>query len=188
TWQGGGVLYCLNECDATVWTINLPFGEPDKAGGQPTYSNASHDVPAVNAWARKIGLSPDQNYYWTDKLGFVGRLYLEKELGNRVCQIYCDSTQWDISNFPPGFFDSALIDGGHTPEIVINDTQKALSLVRPGGLVMWHDFCFDETVRKQCSTPRDLVATLQDNLSWIEPQLKDIFWVEPSWILVGIKS
>ena len=23
TWQGTGVLYCLEECDATVWTINL---------------------------------------------------------------------------------------------------------------------------------------------------------------------
>ncbi|HQH70675.1 MAG TPA: hypothetical protein PK360_01215, partial [bacterium] len=36
TWQGTGVLYCLEECEATVWTLNLPRGEtlPD---GSPAY-------------------------------------------------------------------------------------------------------------------------------------------------------
>jgi hypothetical protein len=27
TWEGTGACYCLDECDAHVWTINLPDGE-----------------------------------------------------------------------------------------------------------------------------------------------------------------
>src|SRR5690349_16518755 len=89
TWQGTGVCYVLDECDATVWTINLPFGEDDKPGGLPAYANDIEEAEDVKAWAAKLGLARVKNFYWTDKIGFVGRHYLERELGNRVCQIYC---------------------------------------------------------------------------------------------------
>ena len=30
TWLGTGACYCLEESDATVWTMNLPSGETDR--------------------------------------------------------------------------------------------------------------------------------------------------------------
>jgi hypothetical protein len=50
-----------------------------------------------------------------------------------VAQVYTDSREWDTSHYPDGFFDSCLIDGGHTQDIVVSDTMQALRLVRSEG-------------------------------------------------------
>jgi len=116
TWYGAGTVYCLEECDATIWTINLPQGEltPD---GTPAYGYGLADIKSVEAWALKIGATISQwGCYRTDTIGFIGRLFLEKGLGNRVCQIYCDSRAWDIHHYPAAFFDTVLIP--HKDDVV----------------------------------------------------------------------
>jgi predicted O-methyltransferase YrrM len=187
TWQGAGTLYCLQECDATVWTINLLHGElnPD---GTWAYGQNIKTSKLLPSWVNKIKGGKGADGYQTDALGFIGRHYLEAGLGYRVCQIYTDSLKWDTSNYPPGFFDTALIDGGHTEEIVASDTNKALQLVRSGGLIMWHDFCPPEEVQKQCASPRGVKAAIENNWNRINGEMKDIFWIYPSWILAGIKK
>lgn len=188
TWQGAGVVYCLEECDATVWTINLPFGE-NQENGDSAYSGNGDSfglgTSMSSEWARKIGLPPQEKYR-SDSFGFIGRFYLEKGLGHRVNQIYCDTTQWDISNYPKGFFDSVLIDGGHTPEIVASDTRKALELVRPGGLIMWHDFC--PPVRDKFEVVQGVMDGIEQCRELIEQNVHQLFWINPSWILVGIRK
>ncbi len=188
TWQGAGVVYCLEECDATVWTVNLPFGEM-QSDGSTIYSGKGEsfglDTSLADAWARRLGLPP-QDAYRTDSFGFIGRFYLEKQLGNRVCQIYCDSTKWDISNYPEGFFDSVLIDGGHVPDVVLNDTKKALALLRPGGLIMWHDFC--PPVHDKFDVVQGVMKGLKQAAPLLEDSLENLFWIEPSWILCGVKK
>ncbi len=186
TWQGAGTVYCLEECDATVWTINMPAGEL-LADGQPGYMSAEsyglETMPAAE-WARRIGLSPDHARR-TDTFGFIGRFYLEKGLGHRVCQIYCDSTRWDDSQYPDSFFDSALIDGGHTPEVVASDTEKALRLVRSGGLILWHDFC--PPVTGIHAAPRGVGQAIERLAPRLDQVMRSSFWIRPSWILLGIK-
>lgn len=188
TWQGAGVVYCLEECDATVWTLNLPFGET-QSDGSTIYSGKGEsfglDTSLADAWARRLGLPP-QEAYRTDSFGFIGRFYLEKQFGNRVCQIYCDSTHWDISNYPEGFFDSVLIDGGHVPDVVLSDTKKALALLRPGGLIMWHDFC--PPVRDKFAVVQGVMQGLEQAAPLLRDSLEKLFWIKPSWILAGIKK
>ncbi len=188
TWQGAGVVYCLQECDATVWTLNLPFGE-SQPNGEPAYSGDGDSyglgTSLVGEWARRIGL-PEQREYPTDSFGFIGRFYLEKQLGHRVCQIFCDSRQWDTSNYPPGFFDTALIDGGHFPEIVASDSRKALSLLRPGGLVLWHDFC--PPMRDRSPVVQGVMQGVESIRDLLADQLERWFWIKPSHILVGRKK
>ena len=36
--------------------------------------------------------------------------------------------------------DLAFIDGAHTDDYVRNDTEKIARMMRPGGLVFWHDY------------------------------------------------
>ncbi|MEX2287791.1 MAG: class I SAM-dependent methyltransferase [Planctomycetaceae bacterium] len=187
TWQGFGTVCCLQECGATVWTINLPFGQ-EFNDGNPGYGNDIDQAAEMQAWAERLGIPNDVQCYQSDRLGFIGRLYLQEDLGSRVCQIYCDSQEWDIANFPSDFFDSVLIDGGHQPEVVLSDTRKALRVLRPGGLILWHDFCLDRAVRTEFPWVEQLVTAIEGNLSWLRPQLKDLFWVDPSWMLIGVKS
>jgi len=186
TWQGQGVLYCLEECDATVWTINLREGEIGLDGSW-TYSSSFSNSENMPAFSRKRNYS-GENFFQTDSFGFIGRYYLEKNLGYRVCQIYSDSRQWDISNYPDGFFDTILVDGGHLKDVVGKDTQKALKLLRPGGLILWHDFCPKTEVFVKSPTARGVMRAIQADWNRIEKRMQDIFWIEPSWILLGIKK
>ena len=115
TWQGTGTLFCLEECDATVWTINIPQGEwlPD---GTPVYHAIiaeEHSIlqrieRKIRTWTKTRRI---EEKFWrsTDSFGFIGKYYLEAGLGHRVCQLYCDSKQWDIRNYPSDFFDTVLI-------------------------------------------------------------------------------
>jgi predicted O-methyltransferase YrrM len=182
TWQGTGALYCLEESAATVWTINLPFGESD---GADAYSFHPEDESAVRAWAQRLGL-PAQARYRTDTLGFIGRQYLERGWGGRVCQIYADSREWETSAYPAGFFDTVLIDGGHTSEVVANDTHKAFELVRPGGVVLWHDFC--PPVYGARAFTRGVLESASRCWDWLTAHTARLFWIYPSWILLGVRN
>jgi predicted O-methyltransferase YrrM len=189
TWQGFGTVLCLEECSATVWTINLPFGERNEqleALRGHLYGNYPNELEALHDWARLVGLQ-ELPHYQTDQLGFIGRHYLGRQLGHRVCQIYADSTKWDISNYPEGFFDTCLVDGGHFHEIVTNDTKKALCLLRSGGMILWHDFCPLPDVIAASETVRGVTRSIDMNFEYLHAQLRMLFWIDPSMILLGIK-
>jgi predicted O-methyltransferase YrrM len=191
TWQGEGTIMCLESCDATVWTVNLYEGET-RSNGEWAYgeefSQVHNQANDKNTQVISINKNKSKIYHRTDAFGFIGRYYLEKSLGHRVCQIYSDSTVWDTSNYPHGFFDTILIDGGHTYDVVVSDTMKSIPLVRSGGIVMWHDYCPDSTVLSHCSAPRGVCSAILDMYPTLKESFSELFWVYPSWILVGIKK
>ncbi len=192
TWQGWGTALCLESCGATVWTLNLPDGE-SKPDGSWAYGEEVVDAsaaPAGGIVSADFGEHQGRRiiHHRTDAGGYIGRIYREKGLGHRVCQIYCDSRDWDISNYPADFFDSALIDGGHQPDVVASDTRKALKVLRPGGLILWHDFCPLPEVRGQCGSVKGVTEGIETVLPELESQLARLCWIDPSWILLGIKK
>ena len=116
TWAGTGTCYCLEECDATVWTLNLLEGELIE--GKPAYSSTIDDTPEGAVPVQHVDGRP---VYQTDAGLLIGRRYREAGFGHRVCQIYCDSRTWDTRAYPRDFFDSVLIDGGHSADVVLSD-------------------------------------------------------------------
>jgi predicted O-methyltransferase YrrM len=191
TWQGWGTMLCLESSRATVWTVNLPDGE-SRPDGTWAYGERIMEAGTAPRNIETISYGDDElgsrTYHRTDARGYIGRFYRDNGLGNRVCQIYCDSRDWDISNYPANFFDSVLIDGGHQPDVVANDTQKALCLLRSGGLVVWHDFCPLPEIRSEFETVRGVTAGVESMLPELQAQLKTLCWINPSWILLGIKK
>lgn len=183
TWQGKGTVFCLEECGATVWTINRPFGE--YRGVQRVYGFAPDEMADAHEWASKVRMQISSQYS-SDSIGFIGKSYLERNLGNRVCQIYCDSQDWDTTNYPAGFFDTVLVDGGHIADVVANDTRKALPLVRSGGIIMWHDFC--PTEYQKFEACQGVMAGIAHEWDLITSQTTKLFWIYPSMILLGIKK
>ena len=191
TWQGYGACLCLESCAATVWTLNLPDGET-KPDGSWAYGHRILDVSGAPPGAVAVSSGQDDSgpivYHRTDAASYIGRFYREKRLGHRVCQIYCDSRMWDTSAYAPDFFDSVLVDGGHHAEVVVSDTRKALSVLRTGGVIMWHDFCPRPAIREQFESVRGVTAGIAQLLPELEPQLARLCWIDPSWILLGIKK
>lgn len=191
TWKGFGACLCLDSCDAEVWTINVAEGEtrPDGswAYGERLACGQSVSPDDVVVTFGKDELGP-QTWLRTDAGGAIGHLYRERGLGHRVHQIYCDSREFDITPYADNFFDSILVDGGHTPEIVASDTQKALQVLRPGGLILWHDFCPRPEIADTFESVIGVTAGIAEMLSLIQEQTTTLAWIRPSWILIGIKK
>jgi len=182
TWEGFGTCLCLSECDATVWTINLPDGEIVE--GVPAYES-SRDTAPLGAVAREE--QGGTKVYQTDAGTFIGHLYRRQGLGSRVCQILCDSRDWDTSAYPAGFFDSAFIDGGHATDVVSSDTRKALQLVRPGGIILWHDFCPDPGVFELMAPVTGVIRSITSDWTELRAAVQDVFWIKPSFLLAAIR-
>jgi predicted O-methyltransferase YrrM len=186
TWQGDGVIRCVEECDATVWTLNMLEGESRRTGGWVYASR--RDEPLEPGEAAETVVTHEGMWVRTDAYGQIGRKYLKAGYGERVCQIYCDSREWDTRQYPPGFFDTAFIDGGHQYDVVANDTARAIQLVRPGGLILWHDYCPLPDVTASCESTRQVVEYIANTLDTLLPLFDRLFWIEPSWLLVGVRE
>lgn len=186
---GGGAVLCLESCyESNVWTINLLDGESCSDGtwayGERVMdsSNSLHHITMGNFGSDELGSS---NYHKTDVGDYIGRIFRERGLGNKVCQFLCDSRDWDNSDFSPDFFDSVLIDGGHQPDVVINDTCKALQVLRSGGLIMWHDFCSLKNIRSQFESMKGVTAGIEQIVGKLQEHLERLSWINPSWIFIG---
>ncbi|WNV09173.1 FkbM family methyltransferase [Tardiphaga sp. 709] len=166
TWQGFGATLCADACDAEIWTLNLPEGERSQSG-EMVYSSGQDA---------------------SDSGDMIGWMYRAAGHGARVHQILADSQQWDTSGFEAGFFDSVLVDGGHTPDVVKNDTEKSLPLLRSGGMMLWHDFCPDQDTVEALSASRGVVTGVTENLAAWAPHFSKLFWIRPSFLLIGIKA
>ncbi len=67
------------------------------------------------------------------------RRFLSSAIEAKVNQLHGDSATFDYSPYE-GSCDLVFVDGAHSMEYVESDTKAAFRLVRPGGIVVWHDY------------------------------------------------
>jgi predicted O-methyltransferase YrrM len=65
--------------------------------------------------------------------------YRGKDVAGKIHQLYGDSTAFDFTPYF-GKIDLVFVDGAHHYQAVKADTANALSMVKPGGFILWHDF------------------------------------------------
>jgi len=67
----------------------------------------------------------------------VGREFRNTPLASRIVQHYADTMTWDFTGVGnPTFF---FIDGSHTYEACLNDSEKCHALCGGKGTFLWHD-------------------------------------------------
>jgi predicted O-methyltransferase YrrM len=66
-------------------------------------------------------------------------LYEGTDVAAKVTQLYGDSKAFDEGPYV-GRCDLIFVDGSHAASYVRSDTEKALRMLRPGGLLLWHDY------------------------------------------------
>lgn len=164
---------------ATVWTLNILL------------KNENNDYFFYNSevlknWANSFGFEPLQQGINGNSPLIIGYRYLAEDLGHRVNQIYCDSRKWDpTSVYSNDFFDSVFIDGGHQEEIVINDTLKALSVLKSGGMMIWHDFNLEALEKDPFKSVFNALVSIKDELY---KNFDTLYWIYPSYLLFGFKK
>ncbi len=112
----------------------------------------SRNAPS-NAAIATITLAPSQQHEYVkdpqdtaedtkfalNESAFEEFLYSGTPTADRVQQLYGDSKQFDETPFLD-WADLVFVDGSHARSYVESDSLKAMRIVKPGGLVLWHDY------------------------------------------------
>jgi predicted O-methyltransferase YrrM len=72
----------------------------------------------------------------------VGCLFKSTRYERMIEQRFCNTLSFDTSDLS-GKADLVFIDADHTYEFVKRDTAKAMTLVKPGGWLLWHDYTWE---------------------------------------------
>ena len=113
----------------TTWTV---------AASNPETDVYTLDLPSANAFhdLKYEGTDPAIFERWDRGITFHGT---PEE--DRIHQLFGDSATFDFSPYH-GTIDVVYIDGSHSYTYVKNDTEAALKLLRPGGVIVWDDFMY----------------------------------------------
>jgi predicted O-methyltransferase YrrM len=65
-------------------------------------------------------------------------ILIPHDLGEKVAFLRADSAKFDTTPYRESM-DLIFVDGAHSYEYVKNDTVKGLEMLRPGGIIAWHD-------------------------------------------------
>jgi predicted O-methyltransferase YrrM len=106
--------------EAEVITLTLP---PDEA--HRIAADAGDDPKAIKAAA--------------EESVFTRFLYSGTGAEQKITQLYGDSKAFDETPYLDSC-DLIFVDGSHAYSHVWSDSQKALRMLRPGGILLWHDY------------------------------------------------
>jgi predicted O-methyltransferase YrrM len=81
----------------------------------------------------------DDTYYISDNC--VGAMFEDAPERPKILQIFGDTTTFDQKAYHEKA-DLIFIDAGHEYELVRSDTEKALDMLAPNGVILWHDYVF----------------------------------------------
>jgi predicted O-methyltransferase YrrM len=152
TFNGNTTLNIANNLpeDGRVVTIDLP-------------------VEGDTSYALKIDGEAMRNM--TDRR-VVGEQFKGHALEGKITQVFGDSAKLDFTALG-GKFDFAFIDGCHDYAYVKSDTDNVLKVMRPGGIIMWHDYAMMESVSRAVDEYRGRI----DRLTAIEESRIALGWV-----------
>ena len=66
-------------------------------------------------------------------------IFSGKEYEKKISVMFMDSRKLNADEYL-NKFDLIFIDGGHTYSIIENDSIKAFTMIKTGGIILWHDY------------------------------------------------
>jgi len=121
---------------AEIITLTLP------PKGHSQYLKSEGDDDRASQEALEESVYSNFFYEGTDEAG-------------KVKQLLMDSKQFDETPYLESC-DLVFVDGSHAYSYVMSDTQKAMRMVKPGGLVIWHDYDLSPAM------PKDVYRALNE--------------------------
>lgn len=128
--QGSGTLLEIGTCDGGT-ALNLAANTPPEA--------RVLTLDLGPEWNGEFAIKTAAGYQYPTDANLVGERFRGTPYEPKITQVFGDSAKLDWSTLPVPF-DMVFIDGCHSYEYVVHDTQNALKYVRPGGLIAWHDY------------------------------------------------
>jgi predicted O-methyltransferase YrrM len=127
------------------------FFEFGTATGKTTYllaRNSPADAEVVtitlapdarDSYAAEAGDTGDAARKALAESAFTTFLYSGTPVEHKVTQLFGDSKALDTTPYR-GRFDLVFVDGSHAYSYVVSDTARAMEMLAPGGIIIWHDY------------------------------------------------
>jgi len=153
--QGGGIPGGTSDTEAWILAVlatrakrMFEFGT---CTGKTTYLWARNAAP--DATIVTLTLAPAQHAEYRTEAGdratdvqqalrestFERFFYTGTSVEQRITQLFGDSKHFDETPYA-GRCDLIFVDGSHAYSYVLSDSEKALRMCAPGGLILWHDY------------------------------------------------
>ena len=136
---------------AYLWSRNAP------AGAEIVTITLSPEQQAEYASADGDNVSDAR--FALQESSFVEFLYSGTPAAAAITQLFGDSKQFDESPYHD-WADLIFVDGSHARSYVESDTQKAIAMVKPGGLIVWHDYAGEAHAPGVFQTLNDLSKSM----------------------------
>jgi Methyltransferase domain len=111
-----------------AWTV---------ARNDPALEVYTLDLP-LDGGAPALGIAADDRRFMRGA-DWCGEAFRDTAEAERITQLWGDSATFDFSPYA-GRMDFVYVDGAHTYEYVVNDTERALAMMSPTGTVAWDDY------------------------------------------------
>ena len=96
------------------------------------------DLPRAGIDKTRFAISDGDRHY-VDKEA-SGARFIGSDLESRITQLFGDSATFDFTPYEGGI-DMVFVDGAHTYEYVVSDSECAMRMLRGGrGVIVWHDY------------------------------------------------
>jgi predicted O-methyltransferase YrrM len=154
---GGAVLVPGSTSDFEAWLLAVlaknarRMFEFGTCTGRTTYLWARNSPPDaiittitlaaehLDLYAADAADSPEDAAQARAESTFDEFLYSGTDVAHKVEQLFGDSKAFDESPHA-GTMDLIFVDGSHAYSYVLSDSRKALRMIKPGGLILWHDY------------------------------------------------
>lgn len=100
---------------------------------------------APDAQVITLDLPPEiiKSWPWLEQqvslAGGIGGKFLNQQEKSRIKQLFGDSRRYDFQPYS-GSIDLVLIDAAHEYESVLSDSESALKMLTPQGIIVWDDY------------------------------------------------
>ena len=116
---------------AYLWARNVP------AGGRVVTLTLSPE--SIKEYANAAGDDSAAVSHALEESQFTRYLYTGTDVETHITQLYGDSKTFDETPHVAQY-DVIFIDGSHAYSYVHSDTEKALRMIKAGGVILWHDY------------------------------------------------
>ena len=96
------------------------------------------DIPPKDRKSHRTGVGSDIPFEFE-----IGQAFRQTQWEKKITVHTGDTRQFDVADFQQKV-DLVFIDADHTYPFVKNDTEKAIEMLKPGGLILWHDYRWDD--------------------------------------------
>lgn len=116
--------------------LNAPVS---RAGNEPRVVTLTLAPDQVTTYQKGGGDDPRDTHAAIKESAFTRFYYSGTAMEGRITQLFGDSKAFDTLGHE-GQYDLVFVDGSHARSYVESDSRMAMKMVKPGGLVAWHDY------------------------------------------------